>query len=131
MNPMNFLALKPSWEKFRTNHPKMISFVKTASRESFLDEGSLIEIKVTNSSGKTMAAYRVKKDDIEFLGGLKNAAGEVISPRIFLIFFLTFFYILEIYIFFDFYMVKFRYKLLFYLKLPVDITAVSRKEFLC
>ena len=61
MNPMNFLALKPSWEKFRTNHPKMISFVKTASRESFLDEGSLIEIKVTNSP------------DIEFLGGLKNA----------------------------------------------------------
>ena len=62
MNPMNFLALKPSWEKFRT------------SRESFLDEGSLIEIKVTNSSGKTMAAnIRVKKDDIEFLGGLKNA----------------------------------------------------------
>ena len=52
----------------------MISFVKTASRESFLDEGSLIEIKVTNSSGKTMAAnIRVKKDEIEFLGGLKNA----------------------------------------------------------
>ena len=50
----------------------MISFVKTASRESFLDEGSLI--KVTNSSGKTMAAnIRVKKEDIEFLGGLKNA----------------------------------------------------------
>ena len=73
MNPMNFLALKPSWEKFRTNHPKMISFVKTASRESFLDEGSLIEIKVTNSSEKTMAAnIRVKKEDIEFLGGLKN-----------------------------------------------------------
>ena len=42
--------------------------------KSFLDEGSLIEIKVTNSSGKTMAAnIRVKKDDIEFLGGLKNA----------------------------------------------------------
>ena len=60
MNPMNFLALKPSWEKFRTNHPKMISFVKTASRESFLDEGSLA------------ANIRVKKEDIEFLGGLKN-----------------------------------------------------------
>ena len=90
MNPMNFLALKPSWEKFRTNHPKMISFVKTASRESFLDEGSLIEIKVTNSSGKTMAAnIRVKKEDIEFLGGLKKCAGEMISPAI--SFFLTFF----------------------------------------
>ena len=45
MNPMNFLALKPSWEKFRTNHPKMISFVKTASRESFLDEGSLLLVQ--------------------------------------------------------------------------------------
>ena len=91
MNPMNFLALKPSWEKFRTNHPKMISFVKTASRESFLDEGSLIEIKVTNSSGKTMAAnIRVKKDDIEFLGGLKMRWRSNF-PGVFFNIFLTFF----------------------------------------
>ena len=47
--------------------------MKTASRDSFLDEGSLIEITVTNSAGKTMSAnVRVKKDDLEFLGGLKQ-----------------------------------------------------------
>ena len=131
MNPMNFLALKPSWEKFRTNHPKMISFVKTASRESFLDEGSLIEIKVTNSSGKTMAAnIRVKKDDIEFLGGLKNAL-EKFPGVFFNIFSYIFLHFNEMYIFFDFYMVKFRYKILFYLKLPVGYHGSVRKEFLC
>ena len=73
MNPMNFLQLKPSWLRFRANHPKIISFVKTASRESFLDEGSLIEIHVTNSQGKEMSAnIRVKQDDLEFLGALKQ-----------------------------------------------------------
>ena len=73
MNPMNFLQLKPSWDRFKVNHPKLLAFVKTASRDSFLDEGSLIEITVTNSAGKTMSAnVRVKKDDLEFLGGLKQ-----------------------------------------------------------
>ena len=37
----------------------------------------------------------------------------------------------EMYIFFDFYMVKFRYKILFYLKLPVGYHVSVRKEFLC
>lgn len=73
MNPMNFLQLKPAWERFKTNHPKLLSFVKAASRDAFLDEGSLIEITVTNSTGKTMSAnVRVKADDLEFLGGLKQ-----------------------------------------------------------
>ncbi len=74
MNPMNLLQLKPAWSIFRSNHPKLISFVKAASKESFLDEGSLIEINVTNSSGKTISSnIRVKQEDLEFLGGLKRA----------------------------------------------------------
>lgn len=74
MNPMNLLQLKPAWNCFKENHPKLLSFVKVASRENFLDEGSVIEIKVTNSQGKTMAAnVKVKPDDLAFLGGLKKA----------------------------------------------------------
>ncbi|MGN0373204.1 MAG: hypothetical protein ACI4F3_10360 [Enterocloster sp.] len=74
MNPMNLLQLKPAWECFKTNHPKLLSFIKTASRSSFLDEGSLIEITVTNSQGQKIASnIRVKKEDLEFLGGIKDA----------------------------------------------------------
>ena len=33
MNPMNLLQLKPAWNQFKANHPKMLSFVKAASRD--------------------------------------------------------------------------------------------------
>ena len=73
MNPMNLLQLKPYWSRFKANHPKLVSFVKTASDERFLDEGSLIEITDTNSQGKKMSAnLRVRQDDMDFLGGLKD-----------------------------------------------------------
>ena len=66
---MNFLALKPSWEKFRTNHPKMISFVKTASRESFLDEGSLIEdlFEVSKAANGTVVLHPEEVDVVSLL----------------------------------------------------------------
>ena len=73
MNPVSFLQLRPAWEQFKANHPKLLSFVSAASKNSFLDEGSLIEITVTNSTGKTMSAnVRVKQTDLEFLNSLKQ-----------------------------------------------------------
>ena len=44
MNPMLLLQLKPAWEQFKTNHPKLMNFVKAASKDGFMDEGTLIEI---------------------------------------------------------------------------------------
>lgn len=73
MNPLNFIQLKPSWERFKGNHPKFLPFLKAASGETFIDEGSIIEINVTNSAGKTIASnVRVKADDMEFLQAFKN-----------------------------------------------------------
>ncbi len=52
----------------------MLSFVKAASRDGVMDEGTLIEITVTSSTGQTIASnIRVKKSDLEFLGALKDA----------------------------------------------------------
>ena len=70
MNPMNLLQLKPAWNQFKANHPKMLSFVKAASRDGVMDEGTLIEITVTSSTGQTIAS---NKSDLEFLGALKDA----------------------------------------------------------
>ena len=68
MNPMLLLQLKPAWEQFKTNHPKLMNFVKAASKDGFMDEGTLIEISITNSSGKTIASnVRVKQEDLTFL----------------------------------------------------------------
>ena len=67
MNPMLLLQLKPAWEQFKTNHPKLMNFVKAASKDGFMDEGTLIEISITNSSGKTIASnVRVKQEDLTF-----------------------------------------------------------------
>lgn len=61
MNPMNLLQLKPAWNQFKANHPKMLSFMKAASRDGVMDEGTLIEITVTSSTGQTIASnIRVK-----------------------------------------------------------------------
>lgn len=73
MNPMNFLQLKPAWERFKSNHPKLSAFAKAASREGFIDEGSIIEIKITNSLGQTLSSnVRVRQDDLEFFKAAKD-----------------------------------------------------------
>lgn len=73
MNPMLLLQLKPAWEQFKANHPKLVNFVKAASKDGFMDEGTLIEISVTNRSGKTIASnVRVKQEDLAFLNTLKS-----------------------------------------------------------
>ena len=73
MNPMLLLQLKPAWEQFKTNHPKLMNFVKAASKDGFMDEGTLIEISITNSSGTTIASnVRVKQEDLTFLTTFKS-----------------------------------------------------------
>ena len=73
MNPMLLLQLKPAWEQFTPNHPKLMNFVKAASKDGFMDEGTLIEISITNSSGKTIASnVRVKQEDLTFLTTFKS-----------------------------------------------------------
>lgn len=73
MNPMLLLQLKPAWEQFKANHPKLMNFVKAASKDGFMDEGTLIEISITNSSGKTIASnVRVKQEDLTFLTTFKS-----------------------------------------------------------
>ena len=57
MNPMNLLQLKPAWDQFRSNHPKLIQFIKASAREDVMDEGTLIEINIKgNPSPPTSAS---------------------------------------------------------------------------
>lgn len=77
MNPMFLLQLKPAWEQFKEHHPKLVNFVKAVSIDGFMDEGSLIEISITNSVGKTISSnVRIRQEDLDFLNTLKNAMEE-------------------------------------------------------
>lgn len=73
MNPMAVLQLKPAWEQFKSNHPKLSAFARAASRDGFIDEGTLVEINITNSSGQTISSnVRIKQEDLEFFQAAKN-----------------------------------------------------------
>ena len=73
MNPMNLLQLKPALDRFKGNHPKLLQFIRAASRDGVVDEGTLVEIHITTSGGKTLSSnIRVQQSDLEFLRGLKD-----------------------------------------------------------
>ena len=75
MNPMNLLQLKPAWDQFRSNHTKLIQFIKASAREDVMDEGTLIEINIKTSAGKSLSSnIRVRQSDLEFLRALKDIA---------------------------------------------------------
>lgn len=47
--------------------------IHPATAESFIDQGTLIEINVTNSTGRTISSnVRINSDDMEFLQSFKN-----------------------------------------------------------
>lgn len=71
MNPLTMMQIKELTGRFQRNHPKLMKFFDAAQRR--LDEGSIIEIKVTMSTGETMiASAKVTKDDMELLKYLKS-----------------------------------------------------------
>ena len=73
MNPMELLQLKTALDRFKGGHPKFIDFIRAVSREGVMDEGTVVEINVTTTGGKTISSnIRVKESDLEFLRALKD-----------------------------------------------------------
>lgn len=71
MNPLGMLKLKPLFETFCQNHPKLLMFF-SASADS-MDVGSVLEISLKNSEGKTMKTnILVNENDIELFEELKK-----------------------------------------------------------
>lgn len=71
MNPLNMMKMNELTGKFRKNHPKLLRFFDAAQNR--IDAGSIIEIKITMSSGESMTATaKVTADDMELLKYLRN-----------------------------------------------------------
>ena len=72
INPATLLKLKGAWDKFSKNHPKFPMFIKAASQQA-IEEGSIIEITITDKEGKKIDTNLViKAEDIELFESLKQ-----------------------------------------------------------
>ena len=64
MNPMNILQLQQRFQIFQQEHPKIIAFFKAIGKDS-MQEGTVIDIKVTTPDGKEIASnMKITANDI-------------------------------------------------------------------
>ena len=71
MNPLGMLKLKPLFETFCQNHPKLLMFFG-ATADS-IDVGSVLEISLKNSDGQIMKTnILVNENDVELFEELKK-----------------------------------------------------------
>lgn len=72
LNPVTMLQLKASWDRFSQNHPKFLKFWKAAYRNG-LEEGTVIEFKVTSPDGKEISSnMKLTAEDLEFVRQMKD-----------------------------------------------------------
>lgn len=71
MNPMAMLKIKPLFEKFTQDHPKLLMFFTAAAGE--VDVDSVLELTVKNSSGKVMKTnIKVNENDVALMQELQK-----------------------------------------------------------
>ena len=73
MNPMALMKIMNAKNQFDANHPKFGAFLKAAFAGG-IQEGTIIEMKVTKPDGETMTTnLKVKQSDLELLHQLQEA----------------------------------------------------------
>ena len=72
MNPAALLKMKGAWDKFAKNHPKFPLFLKAVSQQA-IEEGSIIEIAITDKEGRKIDTnLLIKAEDLELFETLKQ-----------------------------------------------------------
>ena len=71
-NPSKIFKLKNAWDVFSKNHPKFPMFLN-AVHQSSIAEGTIIEINVISSSGKTISSnVKLIKTDMDLFSELSE-----------------------------------------------------------
>lgn len=71
-NPAAIFKIKGLWDQFVQNHPKFPMFL-TALKNSGVQEGTVIEVQVTQPDGQQMKTnIKVSQSDIELFEQLKG-----------------------------------------------------------
>ena len=72
-NPMNLLHMRERLELFNTDHPRVMPFLKAVG-ETALQEGSVLEVKVTTPDGREYVTnIRLNQNDLETIEMAKKA----------------------------------------------------------
>lgn len=72
LNPGKLLKLKGYWETFSKNHPKFQGFLNAVKNEA-IEEGTIFEINVKTSSGKTICSnLKLTESDIKLIKELSG-----------------------------------------------------------
>ena len=72
LNPMQMMKVKESMDRFTAAHPKVMPFFQAIMRDG-IEEGTIIEMKVTTAQGKNyISSIRVTAEDMELFRNLKN-----------------------------------------------------------
>ncbi|MCM1529507.1 MAG: hypothetical protein NC093_05865 [Alistipes sp.] len=75
MNPFGMMKLKPMFERFCQDHPKLLMFFGAAAQEISVD--SIIEITTISPEGKTMKTnIRVNENDVKLFSELGKTMGK-------------------------------------------------------
>ncbi|MBQ7943342.1 MAG: hypothetical protein IJ326_04685 [Lachnospiraceae bacterium] len=66
------MKIKSAWETFNGNHTKFMPFMKAVAQDG-VQEGTIIEIKVTNSAGKEYNTnMKITQSDLELFAQMKG-----------------------------------------------------------
>ena len=72
MNPAAIFKIKSAWEKFAGNHPKFPMFLQAAAG-SGIKEGYIIEVKITDTEGKTICTnVKLTDSDMDLIDVIKD-----------------------------------------------------------
>ena len=72
LNPAMLFKIKGAWEKFVSNHPKFPMFLRAASATG-IKEGYIIEVKLTDTEGKTICTnVKLTDSDMELIDMIKD-----------------------------------------------------------
>lgn len=72
LNPAMLFKIKGAWEKFVSNHPKFPMFLRAASAVG-IKEGYIIEVKITDTEGKTICTnVKLTDSDMDLIDMIKD-----------------------------------------------------------
>ncbi len=72
MNPASIMKIMSAKNRFTENHPKFVAFL-SAVFSTGIEEGTIIELKVTKPGQETMTTnIKVQQSDLELLQELKE-----------------------------------------------------------
>lgn len=77
INPTKLIKLKFAWDKFSKNHPKFPKFLNAVHKNA-IEEGTIIEIKVTSAAGDSYSSnLKLTKSDKDLMSELTELFGNL------------------------------------------------------